>query len=114
MVNIFVSKQLSHEIKKRFTLFQAQEIADLIETLHTSPQKGKPLASVGGVVIKELKYGVHRFYFITDGHIIKFGTQDEFTHLIIKFVKMSDKKNQQKVIDDIKNMLRSFGFDGFA
>jgi len=114
MVKVFVSKILTKEIKKHFPVKQTLEIADLFESLTTSPQKGKSLSSVGGIVVKELKYGVFRFYFITDGHIIKFGTQDEFANLIIKFVRMSDKKNQQKTIDEIKNVLRTFGFDNFS
>lgn len=113
MVKIVVTKILTKEIQRQFSMSQALEIADIFESLATSPQRGKSLSSVGGIVIKELKYGVFRFYFITDGHIIKFGTKDEFANLIIKFVRMSEKKNQQKIINEIKDVLRSFGFDNF-
>ncbi len=54
-----------------------------------------------------------RFYYITDGHILKFASEDELAYLIIKFVRLSEKKDQQKIIDEIKNVLGSMGFEGF-
>lgn len=38
---------------------------------------------------------------------------DELNDLLIKFVRMSDKKEQQKVINGIKEILRKFGKQGF-
>ena len=38
---------------------------------------------------------------------------EELKDLMIKFVRMSDKKTQQKVIDEIKEILRKFGEQGF-
>ena len=64
-------------------------------------------------LIKEIKYNVFRFYFITDGFKIKMLGKDELEDLLIKFVKMSDKKSQQKTIDEIKHVLRNFGEEGF-
>ncbi|MFH1915792.1 MAG: hypothetical protein ABIJ21_00870 [Nanoarchaeota archaeon] len=63
------------------------------------------------VVIKEIRYEKYRFYFITDGRILKFGTEDEFAKLLIKFVRMSEKKDQQQIINEIKAILRSMGFN---
>jgi len=82
-----------------------------MKSLGTQPKKGKILSSVEGMIIKELKYNKFRFYFITDGHILKFGTEDELASLLIKFVVMSEKKDQQKKIDEIKNVLNSMGFE---
>ena len=75
------------------------------------PTKGKSISSVGGILIKELKYKKFRFYFLTDGQILKFGTEDELASLLIKFVRMSEKKDQQKIIDKIKEVLLSMGFE---
>ena len=37
----------------------------------------------------------------------------EIKDIVIKFVRMSQKKDQQKVIDEIKNILRQIGEEGF-
>lgn len=82
-----------------------------MKELEAHPLKGKALAHVAEIVIKEIKYKSFRFYFITDGQVLKFGTDDELASLLIKFIKMSDKKNQQQAIDAVKNALENFGFD---
>ena len=60
----------------------------------------------------ELKEGKYRFYFITDGHILKFGSREEIAQLLIKFVRMSEKKDQPQAIAEVKRILQSMGFDG--
>ena len=62
---------------------------------------------MGSIVIKELKYGKYRFYFITDGYELKILSIEKLKELMIKFVKMSDKKTQQKTIYEIKHILRT-------
>jgi len=84
-----------------------------MKTLERSPLKGKKIGSVGGVLIKELKLDKFRFYFIVDGYRIKFFGVDDLRNLMIRFVRMSDKKNQQKVIEEIKIVLRKLGKEGF-
>lgn len=112
MAKVQITNSLFNEIEKKFK-GEAQKIVDLMETLEANPHKGKPLGQVEGIVIKELKYESLRFYFITDGHILKFGTESELATLLIKFVRMSNKKDQQKTINEIKNILKSLGFKGF-
>ena len=80
--------------------------------LKDNPKKGKEVGCVGGIVIKEIRYKVYRFYFITDGYKVKFLKNEELNDLLIKFVRMSDKDTQQKTIDEIKNVLRNLGSDG--
>ena len=92
---------------------ESHEIIDLLETLEKDPKKGKPMGNVGGIVIKELKYKGFRFYFITNGYKIKVLSEKDLSDLLIKFVRMSNKKEQQKVIDEIKSILRKFGEEGF-
>ena len=103
---------LREEIFSRFKA-ESEAIFQRMKQLESQPARGKPLGSAGGIVIKELKYQKFRFYFITDGHVLKFGSADELASLLIKFVKMSDKKDQQKTIEIIKNILKSLGFEGF-
>ena len=110
MAEVRISESLKNEVFKKFKN-DSEKIFAQMKSLEESSKKGKALGSVDGIIIKELKCGVYRFYFITDGHILKFGTELELASLIIKFVRMSDKKDQQKMIDEIKNILKSMGFE---
>jgi len=113
MAKVIITKSLFNQIQKKFSNKESNKIIDLLESLENQPNKGKNLSSIGSTLIKEVKYQKYRFYFITDGHMLKFGTEDELTNLIIKFVSMSDKKDQQKIINQIKNTLKSLGFESF-
>jgi hypothetical protein len=107
---------LTLELEKRINkIFKSEsvKIISLILSLEENPKKGKDLGSVGGVTVKEIKYNKFRFYFITDGYKVKFLSIGELNDLIIKFVRMSEKKDQQKTINEIKTILRKFGEEGF-
>jgi len=112
MAKVVVTRDLEEEINKRFK-GESVKIFELIYDLKDNPKKGKEVGCVGRVVIKEIRYNVYRFYFISDGYKIKFLKSEELTDLLIKFVRMSDKDTQQKVINEIKNILRSLGEGGF-
>jgi hypothetical protein len=112
MAKVLITPFLFEKIRKTFK-GNANKVIDLLETLEDNPKKGKEVGCVGSIVIKEIRYKVYRFYFITDGYKIKFLKSDELTDLLIKFVRMSDKDTQQKVIDEIKNILRNLGQEGF-
>ena len=71
------------------------------------------MGHVGGIVIKELRYKNFRFYFITDGYKLKIMDETKLVDLLIRFVKMSDKKHQQQTINEIKKILVNFGPKGF-
>jgi len=110
-VRIEITESLYEEIENKFKK-ESSKVFDLIETLKTSPSKGKTLGSVGGIVIKEIKYQGFRFYFMTDGFKLKMLGKDSLVELLIKFVRMSDKKSQQKTIEEIKHILRTIGPEG--
>ena len=112
MVKIEILESLFEEIEKRFCK-DAAKIFDLMESLKENPKKGKIVGTVGGIVIKELKYRGYRFYFLADGFKLKFLDEEGLTGLLLRFVRMSDKKHQQKVIDEIKHILRTIGAGGF-
>lgn len=112
MPKVLITNALREEIFSKFKA-SSENIFLRMKQLEADPKRGKSIGNVGGIVMKELKYEKFRFYFITDGHIIKFGTEDEIARLLIKFVRMSEKKDQQKTINTIKNILRSIGFEGF-
>ena len=113
MVKLFFTEEFVEELKKKFTEVEGNKILDLLNTLEENPKKGKEVGVVGKIIIKEIKYEKYRFYFITEGYKIKFLKIEELRDLLIKFVRMSDKKDQQKVIEEIKIVLRNFGESGF-
>ena len=112
MAKVEIVESLFEEIEKKFKQ-RAIIIYDLIESLEKTPHKGKLLGTVGGIVIKEIKFESFRFYFITEGYKLKFLSEEELTDLLLKFVRMSNKKHQQETINEIKKILKIIGPKGF-
>ena len=112
MAKVESALSLLKEIEKKFK-GEAHKIVDLLETLEENPRKGKFVGQIEGIIIKEIKYRSFRFYFVTDGFKLKFLDLEELSDLLIKFIRMSDKKDQQKVIDEIKKTLRKLGKGAF-
>ena len=112
MAKVEIVESLEAEIDKKFKK-KAVEVLQHLKSLEENPHKGKILTNVAGIVIKELKYEGFRFYFITDGHKLKVLSKEELTDLLLKFVRMSDKKHQQKTIEEIRNVLLKIGPEEF-
>ena len=112
MAKVVITALLEEEINKRFKQ-ESIAIFSLLRTLEENPKKGKEVGVIGRILIKEIKYGKFRFYFITDGYKLKVLKVQELKDLLIKFIRMSEKKDQQKTIEEIKNVLRSLGEEGF-
>ena len=112
MARIIITGPLKKQIFKKFKN-ESNQVFNLIYSLKENPKKGKELGNISNFVLKELKYKSFRIYFITDGFKLKFLEVEELKDLVIKFVRMSDKKSQQKTIDEIKHILRSLGSEGF-
>lgn len=112
MAKVEIVESLFEEIEKTFKK-DATKIYDLIESVANSPSKGRVVGTVGGIVIKELKYQGYRFYFLADGFKLKFINSEGLQDLLLKFVRMSSKKHQQKVIEEIKHILIIIGPEGF-
>ena len=108
MAKVEIIESLFQQIEKKFKQ-ENIKVLQLLKSLEENPHKGKLLGSVGGIVIKELKYGSFRFYFITDGFRLKCMDQEALQDLLLKFVRMSDKRSQQKVIEEIRQVLRQVG-----
>ncbi|MBI5072677.1 hypothetical protein HZA99_02570 [Candidatus Woesearchaeota archaeon] len=111
MAKVEIAEYLFEEINKKFKQ-KSVEILEHLKSLESSPNKGKILGTVGGIVIKELKYEGFQFYFITDGFKLKCMNEEELVDLLLRFVRMSDKKAQQETINDIKHVLRTLGPEG--
>ena len=112
MAEVSIAEDLKNEILKKFKE-ESKTIFKLMFSLKDNPYKGKLLGNVGSIVIKELKYKGFRFYFITDGYKLKLMGESKLVDLLIKFVRMSDKKDQQETINEIRKILVNFGPDKF-
>jgi hypothetical protein len=112
MAKVVILEKLKDEILKKFKE-ESKIIFKQMYSLEQNPNKGKALGSVAGIVIKKLKYKSLRFYFITDGYKLKIMNQEKLADLLIRFVRMSDKKEQQKTIDEIREILIKIGPEGF-
>ena len=113
MAKVVIIESLFEKIEKKFKK-KADDIYDLLESLEEHPYKGKIVGVVGGILIKELKYKGFRFYFIVDGHSLKVFSAEELVGLLLTFVRMSDKKKQQKIIEEIKVVLQKIGPEVFV
>ncbi|MEK6873465.1 MAG: hypothetical protein AABW91_01360 [Nanoarchaeota archaeon] len=113
MAKVSIADGLKNEILKKFKE-ESKIIFRQMYSLGDKPHKGKLLGNVGGIVIKELKYNNFRFYFITDGYKLKIMDESKLVDLLIKFVRMSNKKDQQQTINEIKKILLNFGPKGFG
>jgi len=112
MAKVEIAEDLKNEILKSFKE-ESKEIFRLMYSLQDNPHKGKELGNAAGIVIKEIKYKNYRFYFITDGFKLRIIDASKLADLLIRFVRMSDKKDQQKTINEIKDVLRKVGDEGF-
>jgi|SRR3989339_113297 len=109
---VSIALSLKEEVFKKFKQ-ESKDIFKQMYSLKDSPNKGKLLGNVGGILIKELRYNSFRFYFITDGYKLKLMNQSEIEDILIRFVRMSDKKDQQETINEIREVLREVGEQGF-
>jgi len=66
MAIVSITKNLREEIEKKFK-GESKKIFEMIYSLEENPYRGKELAHVEKILVKELKYENHRFYFVTDG-----------------------------------------------
>ena len=112
MAKVSIAEGLKDEILKKFKE-ESKIIFKQMYSLEENPNKGKALGNIGGIVIKELRYKNFRFYFITDGHKLKIMDEQSLADLLIRFVRMSDKKYQQQTINEIRKILLDLGSKGF-
>ncbi len=110
MIRIIVIHSLRVEIYRKFKK-ESLKVASLMEELKKNPNKGKMLGHVGHISIRELKYKSFRFYYLLDGPKLSLYNKEMLKELLIKFVRMSNKNNQQETIDEIKKILKTIGFD---
>lgn len=112
MAKVVINESLAEQISRKFKR-ESVEIFSLMRTLEDNPKKGKEIGVVGKILVKEIRYNQFRFYFITDGYKVKFLKTEQLKDLLIRFVRMPEKRDQQKTINEIKYVLRELGEEGF-
>ena len=110
MIKIIILNSLRNEIYRKFKK-DSLKVYSLIKELKKNPNKGKVLGHVGHISIRELKFKTFRFYYILDGHKLDLFNKEQLKELLIKFIRMSKKNNQQETINEIKTILKTIGFD---
>lgn len=105
MIKIIILNRLRDEIYKKFKR-DSYKIFSLIGTLKENPNKGKVIGFVGDMCIREIKYKSFRFYFILNKNKLNLFNQNKLRDLLIRFIEMSKKNNQQKTINKIKEILK--------
>jgi hypothetical protein len=107
-IKISISPILKKEIEKKFKK-ESIRVVKFLMSLKENHHKGDLLTQIGGISIKEIKYNGFRFYYVVDNYRLKLFDRGELNKLLLKFVRMSNKKTQQKVINSIKEILKKFG-----
>ena len=92
MAQVTILESLKEDILKKFKE-ESKIIFKQMYSLGENPYKGKALGNVAGIIIKELRYNNFRFYFVTDGYKLQIMDKEKLTDLLIRFVRMSDKKD---------------------
>jgi len=110
MIKIVILNSLRNEIFKKFKR-DSGKVYSLVRGLKDNPRKGKILGQVGKISIRELRHKGFRFYYLIDGNKLDLFDKEKAKELLIKFVRMSKKNDQQRTINKIKLILKRIGFD---
>lgn len=102
------SQNFLKELKKHAN--KSQAIALVKKLALTTHSDGDFVALVANIVIREKRDKTFRYYFIVKNDIKYVITKDELNQMLVKFVALSKKYNQQNVIDKLKKDLQQFGF----
>jgi len=113
MARVSIAENLKKEILKKFKK-ESKIIFRQMYSLGDNPNKGKPLGTIGEILIKELKYKSFRFYFIMEGDNLQIMDKSKLIELLIRFVRMSDKNHQKQTINEIRSILIKLGPEEFS
>jgi len=107
MVIVRIDESLIKKLEKRFNKQELKEIKNLFLSLQDNPFQGDLLYAFGNVVLKEKKYKTFRFYFVHSRKILIIKDVEELKDELVRFLEMSKKNNQQKIIKKLKNMIKT-------
>lgn len=106
MVSVRIDTALVKKLEKKFNKKELKELKRIFLSLEENPFQGDILFSFGNIVLKEKKYNSFRFYFIHSRKLLIIKDIDALKDEIIRFIEMSKKNDQQKIIDKLKIMLK--------
>lgn len=105
MVTVRIDVSLVKKLEKRFNKQELKELKKLFLSLQDNPYQGDLLYAFGKFVLKEKKYKTFRFYFLHSRKILVIKDIEKLKDEIIRFIDMSKKNNQQRIIDKLKEMM---------
>ena len=100
-----IDDSLVKKLEKRFNKNELKELKKIFLSLQDNPYQGDLVYSFGNFVLKEKKYKTFRFYFLHSRKILIIKDLEELKDEIIRFIEMSKKNNQQRIIDKLKEMM---------
>ena len=106
MVKVRIDDSLVKKLEKKFNKQELKELKEIFLSLQENPYQGDLIYTFGNFVLKEKKYKSFRFYFLHSRKILIIKDLDKLKDEIIRFIEMSKKNNQQKVIDKLKEMIK--------
>jgi hypothetical protein len=105
MVIVRIDNSLVKKLEKRFNKKELKELKKLFISLQDNPYQGNMLYAFGNFVLKEKKFKTFRFYFLHSRKILIIKEVTKLKDEIIRFIDMSKKNDQQKVIEKLKEMM---------
>ena len=106
MIKVIIENSLVKKLEKKFNKKELKELKELFLSLQTNPFQGDFLYSFGNFVLKEKKYKSFRFYFLHSKKLLIIKDANQLQEEIIRFIEMSKKNNQQRIINKLKKMMK--------
>lgn len=104
MVKVVIENSLVKKLERKFQSSELKEIKQLFLSLEENPFQGKLIGTIGPVILKEKKYKSFRFYFIISKQLVI--VRENLESEVIRFIEMSKKNNQERVIKKLREILR--------
>jgi mRNA-degrading endonuclease RelE of RelBE toxin-antitoxin system len=105
MIKIIILNSLRNKIYKIFKQ-DSLKVYKKIKQLKNNPNKGKILAHIGTITLREIRHNTFRLYYTIDKNKLNLFNQEKLEELLIKFIELSKKNKQQKTIDKLKEILK--------
>lgn len=106
MVRVVIENSLVKKLEKRFSKKELRELKQLFLGLEQNPFQGDVLFVFGSFVLKEKKFKSFRFYFLHSKKLLIIKDLDVLKDELVRFIDMSKKNDQQRVIDKLVQMMK--------
>ena len=112
MVEVLIDEKVKTLVNTKFKS-QKKEIVSSISSLKENPKKGDFVFGISNVECRELKIKGIRIFTVQYKNILYVATDDTFKDSIkvVDIAKKNKSKEQQKIIDEIKERVKSFGME---